>query len=391
MVVTWGTVWRRVTWTGPVMQSISEERRITNNYFCLMLNKDSLIACFPCGFLRQVCMGLGTVSSQHFYGSPIELTWGGGGMTAWSFHSHWLPSPNRVRLGPCQLLIEPRWSLSDLWNPGPLAPPIWGPRKSLLVKSQIITITTTTPHGIELFPRHTLEHAELAAEVVTCTVCMQGLSLFSALLSNGPAIPVPRNNKWIGLSLSKLLLYVFHELQETEQSHTLNLTYIYRLTAKFYYDRNCLRAMHGQCCWTMHGWCSAVLIILTCALGAGLHTGLLSSEPNFCSGCLHRQERLGPCVLLACCQLAPVVQVGVTQLGWASFELQYIRVCFRIRHRYLFGLSFSYGLLGAKFLWGFLHPRAVQGNEIVTIYLWSICTPCMWFESEVMLFCILQC
>jgi hypothetical protein len=23
-------------------------------------------------------MGLGTVSSQHFYGSPIELTWGGG-------------------------------------------------------------------------------------------------------------------------------------------------------------------------------------------------------------------------------------------------------------------------------------------------------------------------
>lgn len=151
MVVTWGTVWRRVTWTGPVMQSISEERRITNNYFCLMLNKDSLIACFPCGFLRQVCMGLGTVSSQHFYGSPIELTWGGGGMTAWSFHSHWLPSPNRVRLGPCQLLIEPRWSLSDLWNPGPVAPPIWGPRKSLLVKSQIITITTTTPHGIELF------------------------------------------------------------------------------------------------------------------------------------------------------------------------------------------------------------------------------------------------
>lgn len=121
MVVTWGTVWRRVTWTGPVMQSISEERRITNNSFCLMLNKDSLIACFPCGFLRQVCMGLGTVSSQHFYGSPIELTWGGG-MTAWSFHSHWLPSPNRVRLGPCQLLIEPRWSLSDLWNPGPLAP-----------------------------------------------------------------------------------------------------------------------------------------------------------------------------------------------------------------------------------------------------------------------------
>lgn len=48
-------------------------------------------------------------------------------------------------------------------------------------------------------------------------------------------------------------------------------------------------------------------------------------------------------------------------------------------------------VLGAKFFWGFLHPRAVQGIEIVSIYLWSICTPCMWFESEVMLFCILQC
>jgi hypothetical protein len=109
-------------------------------------------------------MGLGTVSSQHFYGSPIELTWGGGMHDRMIISQSLAAISKQGQAGSVSALDRTPADPCQIYEIQVLLPP---------------PHTHTHTHGIELFPRYTLEHAELAAEVViTCTVCMQGLSLF---------------------------------------------------------------------------------------------------------------------------------------------------------------------------------------------------------------------
>lgn len=242
--------------------------------------------CIP----KTVSMGLGThwthmggMIVSHFTVTRCHLQTGQA-VPSWVHVSSWS--------GP--------WFLSDLMKSRSLPPNMRTPQKP---SGQV----TNRHHLMEV--SFSMANMQRAAEVIG----MYAGSLFSTALSNGLAICSKKDQMdWVVTVQVAATCF----MSCRKPNRTIHWTWaIYGLTAHlsgtiFMIGIVWELYIHAWPVLLGHGWCST-LLMFTCALGVGLHTGL--SEPKFWSGCLRRQDRLGPYV---CCQLAPVVEVRVT--NWAG-------------------------------------------------------------------------